>query len=46
LNLFDRKEISTDNYEYSFSPLEVGPGFGQGPHFELPISIDFFVYSS
>lgn len=46
LNLFDKKEISTATYEYSFSPLEVGSGFGQGPHFELPISIDFFVYSS
>lgn len=44
--LFDKKEIRTSNYDYSFSPLEIGPGFGQGPHFELPISVDFFVYSS
>lgn len=44
--LFDRKEIRTSSYDYSFSPLEIGPGFGQGPHFELPVSVDFFVYSS
>tara|TARA_B100002019_G_C20989883_1_gene460012 strand:+ start:122 stop:529 length:408 start_codon:yes stop_codon:yes gene_type:complete len=46
ISLFDKKEISTSTYEYSFSPLEIGPGFGQGPHFELPVSVDFFVYSS
>lgn len=45
ISLFDKKEISTSSYEYSFSPLEIGPGFGQGPHFELPISVEFFVYS-
>ena len=46
ISLFDKKEIRTTTYDYSFSPLEIGSGFGQGPHFELPISIDFFVYSS
>lgn len=45
-NLFSKKDISTANYSYSFSPLEVGPGFGQGPHFEIPISVEFYVYSS
>lgn len=46
LELFNRKEIRTSSFDYSFSPLEVGSGFGLGPHFELPISVDFFVYSS
>jgi hypothetical protein len=45
-NLFDKKEVSTSGFDYSFSPLEIGPGFGQGPHFELPVSVEFFVYSS
>lgn len=45
-NLFSKKDISTANYSYSFSPLEVGIGFGQGPHFEIPITVDFYVYSS
>jgi len=44
-NLFDKKEITTSSFDYSFSPLEIGAGFGQGPHFELPVSIEFFVYS-
>ena len=46
ISLFDKKEIRTTTYDYSFSPLEIGSGFGQGPHFELPILIDFFVYST
>tara|TARA_Y100000361_G_C11135032_1_gene331352 strand:- start:90 stop:500 length:411 start_codon:yes stop_codon:yes gene_type:complete len=45
-NLFSKKDVSTTNYLYSFSPLEVGVGFGQGPHFEIPVSVDFYVYSS
>ena len=45
-NLFSKKDISTANYSYSFSPLEVGVGVGSGPHFEIPVSVDFYVYSS
>tara|TARA_A100001035_G_C27611224_1_gene421003 strand:+ start:49 stop:459 length:411 start_codon:yes stop_codon:yes gene_type:complete len=45
-NLFSKKDISTANYSYSFSPLEVGIGVGSGPHFEIPVSVDFYVYSS
>ena len=45
-NLFSKKDVSTANYSYSFSPLETGPGFGQGPHFEIPVSVEFYVYSS
>ena len=45
-NLFSKKDISTTNYLYSFSPIEVGSVFGQGPHFEIPVSTDFYVYSS
>ena len=45
-NLFSKKDISTANYRYSFSPIEVGSGFGQGPHFEIPVSVEFYVYSS
>jgi hypothetical protein len=44
--LFSKKDISTANYSYSFSPLEVGVGVGSGPHFEIPVSVDFYVYSS
>ena len=45
-SLFSKKDISTANYSYSFSPLEVGIGVGSGPHFEIPVSVDFYVYSS
>jgi hypothetical protein len=45
-NLFSKKDISTTNHLYSFSPIEVGSGFGQGPHFEIPVSTEFYVYSS
>ena len=45
-SLFSKKDISTANHRYSFSPIEVGSGFGQGPHFEIPVSIEFYVYSS
>ena len=45
-NLYRKKDISTANYSYSFSPLEVGIGVGSGPHFEIPVSVDFYVYSS
>jgi len=45
-SLFSKKDISTASYSYSFSPLEIGNGFGQGPHFEIPVNVDFYVYSS
>lgn len=45
-DIFHKKDISTSSYTYHFSALEVTQGFGSGAHFELPVSVQFFVYST
>ena len=44
-NLYHKKDITTSSYIYHFDALEVSQGFGSGSHFEVPVSINFFVYS-
>lgn len=44
--LFHKKDLSTSSFVYHFSALDVAQGFGSGPHFEIPVSIDFHVYST
>ena len=44
--LYHKKDISTTNYILHFGPLEVSQGFGSGAHFEVPVVIDFYVFSS
>lgn len=45
-DIFHKKDITTASYTYHFSSLEVTQGFSSGAHFELPVSVQFFVYST
>ena len=45
-DIFHKKSISTTNFIYHFDALEVSQGFGSGAHFEVPVVIDFYVFSS
>ena len=44
--LYHKKDITTANYILHFDALEVSQGFGSGAHFEVPVVIDFYVFSS
>ena len=44
--IFHKIDISTTNFTYHFDALEVSQGFGSGAHFEVPVVIDFYVFSS
>ena len=45
-DIFHKKSISTQNFLYHFDALEVSQGFSSGAHFEVPVVIDFYVFSS
>ena len=44
--LFHKKTVSTTSYSFQFEALEVSQGFGSGSHFEVPVLISFYVFSS
>ena len=45
-DIFHKKSISTQNFLYHFDALEVSQGFSSGAHYEVPVVIDFYVFSS
>ena len=45
-DIFHKKTISTQNFLYHFDALEVSQGFSSGAHYEVPVVIDFYVFSS
>ena len=44
--LFHKKDVSTTSFTLHFDALEVSQGFGAGAHFEVPVTIDFYVLST
>lgn len=44
--IFHKKNIQTSSHLYNFLVLEVEQGFSSGAHFELPVSIQFFIFSN
>lgn len=44
--IFHKKDVQTANFLYHFGALDVADGFPSGAHFEVPVSIDFYTFSS
>lgn len=44
--IFHKKDITTTSFTYHFDALEASQGFGSGAHWEVPVVIDFYVFST